>query len=234
MKVHNNSALKTPQQTNPTFFEIHPSALMPQPVSQLETMTRTTKENADGSSDELVERARAGDAEALDRWLRRDHTAVFRLCLGFLGDYGEAEDLAQDAMLKLVDRLDQWTPPKKFRSWRNTVVANLCRDHLRKQRLRPAPTWDMEIVDSGSLQPSPGGKLQGSELQTMILQALTTLSPREREVFVLRDLESVPTSEVSSTLSITQSSVRSLLTTARRRIRNILAPKMDMDGGCKS
>ncbi len=206
---------------------------MPRTVSQLETMTRTTEENEDGFSDDLVERARSGDSEALDRWLRRDHAAVFRLCLGFLGDYGEAEDLAQDAMVRLMDKLNQWTPPKSFRGWRNAVVANLCRDHLRKRRLRSAPTWDKEIVDPGSLRPSPADKIQGAELQTMILQALTALSPREREVFVLRDLESVPTSEVSSTLSITQSSVRSLLTTARRRIRNTLAPKLDMDGGCK-
>ena len=50
----------------------------------------------------------AGDALALDRWYRREHPEVWRLCVGFLADAAEAEDVAQDAMLKLHDELPRW------------------------------------------------------------------------------------------------------------------------------
>jgi DNA-directed RNA polymerase specialized sigma24 family protein len=53
---------------------------------------------------------RAGDAEALARWYRAEHPAVWRLCLGFLAERAEADDAAQDAMLKLLDTLDRYDP----------------------------------------------------------------------------------------------------------------------------
>ena len=87
-------------------------------------------------SPDLITEAARGKPEAQDRWFRADFPCVFRLCLGFLADAVAAEDLAQDAMLHLLDRLDRWNPTRPYEAWRNTVVLNLCRDSYRKSAVR--------------------------------------------------------------------------------------------------
>ncbi len=78
----------------------------------------------------------AGDAAAIDAWYRAEHPGVWRLCLGVLADATEADDLAQDAMLHLLDTLDRWDPARPWPAWRNRVVVNLCRDRLRRRATR--------------------------------------------------------------------------------------------------
>ncbi|MFT7617317.1 MAG: RNA polymerase sigma-70 factor (ECF subfamily) [Planctomycetota bacterium] len=194
-------------------------------------MNKNTEATGIEEDDALVMRARLGNVDAIDQWLRRDFPLVFRVCLGFLGNYADAEDLAQESMIKLLDRLEKWSPEKSFRSWRNSVVANLCRDRLR-QRKRTA----FEMIDPDNLKPKigitqPQQNAESAELQSTLIHALQSLSPREREVFVLRDLEGVPTAEVATTLAVQESSVRSLLTLARRRLRDLLSKRLDVDGG---
>ncbi len=173
-----------------------------------------------------------GEAEAIDRWFRRDHPRIFRLSFGLLGDFQEAEDLASEAMVRILDRLDSRDPSRSFRAWSNTLVINLGRDRLRRLKARPKPAAMNESALTDTLPADPGG-LEQEELRGLIERALSRLSTREREVFVLRELEAVPTGEVAETLKITESSVRSLLTLARRRLRDLLDRRL-ADPGSRS
>src|SRR5262245_55407878 len=77
-----------------------------------------------------------GEADAIGGWFRAEHPQVYRRCAGFLADATEAEDVAQDAMLKLLDTLPRWDRRRPWRAWRNTLVLNLCRDRLRRAASR--------------------------------------------------------------------------------------------------
>ena len=164
--------------------------------------------------------------EALDRWFRAEHPLVWRLCFGFLAQAAEADDLAQEALLKLHDRLPSWDQSRSYSTWRNTVVANLCRDRLRRRSHRRDA--ESAAAESGlpDRLPSPEDHAHASEVREALGQALRQLTPREREVFVLRDLEGQSADHVASSLGITASTVRSLGTLARQRMRQLLAPRL--------
>lgn len=174
----------------------------------------------------LVLAVLAGDPAALDRWYRLEHPTVWRLALGVLTDPGAAEDLAQEAMLRLYDHLDRWDPERPYTRWRNTVVLNLCRDRLRRSAARDrAETAAAEArADREPLRPAAA--MEQSELRALLAEALGRLTPREREAFVLRELEGLPTSEVAASMEIGESSLRSLLTLARRRLREFLGVRL--------
>ena len=169
-------------------------------------------------------RAKSGDPEAVDAWFRAEHPEVFRLCLGFLADRDLAEDEAQDAMLHLLDHLDRWDPARPYRAWRDTVVLNRCRDRLRRLEAREralAGARSRSSAEEESAE-SPSAALERGETQAILTRALARLSPREREAFVLRDLEERSTKEAALALGVGESTVRSLVTLARRRLRALL------------
>lgn len=169
-----------------------------------------------------------GDPAAIDVWYRAEHPQVWRLCLGVLADAAEAEDLAQDAMLKLLDNLDRWDPRRSWTAWRNTVVVNLCRDRLRRRATRS--THESAAGTEAALRPgplpSPGDAARASEIRAALLVALAALTPREREAFVLVDLQGAPAAQAAEAMDIAEGSVRSLLTLARRRLRELLSPHL--------
>jgi len=194
------------------------SAMLPPPASPLDEVHVT-----------LVRSVLAGNAEAVDRWFRGEHPQVYRLCLGFLADEAEAEDAAQDAMLQLLDRLAAWDRSRPWRGWRNAVVLNLCRDRLRRadarERAHQRALSEREGSERGVL-PDPGDVLERAEVQQVLRATLDALTPREREAFVLRDLEGHSTEEAAALLGIGESSVRSLLVLARRRLRSLLGERL--------
>jgi RNA polymerase sigma-70 factor (ECF subfamily) len=174
----------------------------------------------------LLRAVREGDAQAVDAWYRAEHPRVFRLCFGVLADSAEAEDAAQDAMLHLLDHLDRWDPHRPYRAWRAAVVVHLCRDRQRRvaTRLRHATRASAERLPP--VLPDPSEEALRAEVRATLARALAHLPPREREAFVLRELEGASTEEAAEVLGVTESTVRSLVTLARRRLRNLLDERL--------
>lgn len=172
---------------------------------------------------ELLAAVLADDPAAFDAWYRAEHPTVYRLCFGLLLEAAEAEDAAQDAMLHLHDKLRRFDRQRAYGPWRNTVVLNLCRDRLRRLATRRAA----EAVEPLPARlPRPEEVAHARELAEMLRGALSALSPREREAFVLRDLSGNSTAATAQALGVTEASVRSLLTLARRRLRRLLGPRL--------
>jgi RNA polymerase sigma-70 factor (ECF subfamily) len=190
----------------------------------------TPPSGAGGPGPELLSAVLAGAPEAVDAWFRAEHPEVYRLCFGFLAHRAEAEDVAQEAMLHLLDRLGTWDRARSYRAWRTTLVLNRCRDRVRRLDARRSAERVASAARPERLDPHPQASLEQHEVAEILRLALGALSPREREAFVLRDLEGLETAEVARALEITESSVRSLLTLARRRLRECLGPILDAGG----
>lgn len=187
--------------------------------------------NDAGSLDpELLRAVRAGAPEAVDAWFRAEHPEVYRLCFGLLAQASEAEDVAQEAMLHLLDHLSDWDPRRPYRPWRTTLVLNRCRDRLRRLEARSTAEQGARLARRETPLPDPHDELERGEVAELLATGLRSLSPREREAFVLRDLEGLETAEVARTLAISESSVRSLLTLARRRLRQLLGARLASEG----
>jgi RNA polymerase sigma factor (sigma-70 family) len=117
-----------------------------------------------------------GDTEALDFWIRLEHPRVWRLALGFLAQAEGADDLAQEAMLKLHDNLNRWDSARPYAQWRNTVVLNLCRDRLRRDGSR-------RQTESGAEKhpalPDPSAVAEQGELRELLNGAPALLTDAE-------------------------------------------------------
>jgi RNA polymerase sigma-70 factor (ECF subfamily) len=178
----------------------------------------------------LIEAVVAGRAEAIDRWYRMEHPRVWKLCLGFLADADRADDVAQDAMLHLLDKLDRWDDSSRWEPWRTSVVLNFCRDQVRRggaRRRAEERAGELEAAEpERRALPDPADEAARGELRGVIVDALSELSDREREAFVLRELEGLTAAETAGALGIGEGSVRTLLVLARRRLRTLLAPRL--------
>jgi len=168
----------------------------------------------------------AGAPEAIDAWFRAEHPAVFRLCFGFLAHRADAEDVAQEAMLQLLDRLGSWDTTRSYRAWRTTLVLNRCRDRVRRRGVRREAEEGAAAGRPESIRSDPAETVELAEAEELLALGLRSLPPREREAFVLRDLDGLDTAEVARALEITESSVRSLVTLARRRLRELLGARL--------
>jgi RNA polymerase sigma factor (sigma-70 family) len=187
-----------------------------------------TPDSPHGADVEALARALRGGEDVLGEWYRAEFRAVHRLCQGFLASRSGADDIAQNAMLHLADKLDQWDPARAYASWRNRVVLHVCRDHERAARRRSVHEAGAEWRVGTA--PDPVEAAAANEVSALIDRCLTLLPPREREVFVLVDLEAVPASEAAEQLGIAASTVRAALALARRRMRDVLAPMLGEGG----
>jgi RNA polymerase sigma-70 factor, ECF subfamily len=192
----------------------------------MEVPQHPSRSTAAPSSPALLEAVRRGDPRALERWYRTEHPRVWRTCLGLVADPAEADDLAQDAMLKLADRLDRRDPAVPYAAWRTKVVVNLCRDRRRRIDAR------RRAEEAGASErpelplPDPSEIASQAELKEILRDVLQRLPEREREAFVLRELERFTTAEVALAMEVGESTVRSLTTLARRRLRELLEPRL--------
>lgn len=187
---------------------------------------RGTASGPDGPDPDLVAGVRDREPRAIERWYRAEHPRVWRICLGLLADPAAADDLAGEAMLKLHDRIDRWDARVPYAAWRTKVVVNLCRDRLRRRDARRRAEEAGAEVRPETPLPEPSEIASQAELQQLVREVLQRIGEREREAFVLRELEGRTTAEVALAMDVAESTVRSLTTLARRRLRELLEPRL--------
>jgi RNA polymerase sigma-70 factor (ECF subfamily) len=165
----------------------------------------------------------AREPVAVERWYRAEHPRVWRRCFGLCGSRADADDLAQDAMLELHDALARRDPRTPYAAWSARVVLNLCRDRWRRVAARQRAEDEARRRRPEEPVPDPSAALAQGELRQALGAVLERLPEREREAFVLCELEQLSTADVAHAMQIGESSVRSLCTLARRRLRGLLA-----------
>lgn len=138
-----------------------------------------------------------------------------------LGEYGEAEDVAQDAFLRWNAVLER-ERVEDDRALARTIVTRLCLDRLRSARAKRevyVGPWLPEPVISGANDPEAAATL-ADDISFALLLALERLAPLERAAFLLHDVLDVPFAEVAETLGRAEPAVRKLATRAREHVRD--------------
>jgi len=167
----------------------------------------------------------AGHKEAFAELIYPYRQSILRLAYRLTGDQEEAFDVAQETFLRSFRYLRRFDLKRSFRNWLFQIATNAARDLIRRQRkendgiaaLAVSIYQQKEGVGTNTLAVESGPKL------TIHLRAcLSSLSPKERQVFILRDLEGLSIKETASVLSSSSISVRVNLARARRKIREML------------
>jgi RNA polymerase sigma-70 factor (ECF subfamily) len=182
----------------------------------------------------LAARCLAGDAHAWEDLVHSQQRRVYGICYRFTGSQSDAEDLTQDAFLKIYRNLANFDPARgSFVTWMTTLTRNLLVDNFRRSRMDRVsdsldePLGDTEDGPTGAerladTRPSQEKHAAGLELRAQIQAALAQVSPDLREAVILRDLEDMDYKDIADVLGIPQGTVKSRISRGRAELAKLL------------
>ncbi len=189
----------------------------------------------DISDEALMVRYQRGDKGAFTALVRRHQTALYNFAFRQLRVQSAAEDVVQEAFVRVVLNAADFKHEARFTTWVYTITRNLCIDQLRKRALRRhaslddsrsgdgeegGPTLGEQTADSRA---SVERDATGSELKERIVRALDTLPDEQREVFLLREVGGLPFKEIAEVTGIPENTVKSRMRYALERLQEALA-----------
>ena len=184
---------------------------------------------------DVVKHAQRGRESAFRELVRRYERPVFSLVYRMVRDRELAEDLSQDAFVKVLNHIDRYSPEFKFSSWLFKIANNVAIDHLRRRKLDTisidGSPYATNPTDAKSTalnlpieQESALEELVARELGTEIEQAIGTLRPEYRACIMLRHVEGRSYEEIAATLDLPLGTVKTYIHRARHELRQILEP----------
>ena len=177
---------------------------------------------ADGNDDALMTRIAGRDALAFSRVVDAHAVLLHRVAYRMIGDAAEAEDVAQEALLRLWASADRWRPGQAgIAAWLTRVAVNLCLDRLRRRRFAS----DEEPPERADEAPGAEALIEEERWRRAALAALGDLSERHRAAIVLTYYEELPNSMAADALEMNLKAFESLLLRARGAMRAALAAR---------
>jgi len=170
--------------------------------------------------DRLVQRCKKGDLAAFTR-LFRDHEArLYRLAVTILRNERDAEDALQDAYIRIFERIKGFRGKSAFETWMTAILVNVCRDRLRRRKLRRALPLDWLRNQAGEVDVA--SEVAALSRRQTLWSLVDRLDDKYRLPVILHYHEGWSCGEVAGILSLRTSTVYSRLNTARIRLRTML------------
>ena len=170
---------------------------------------------------ELVARARDGDADAFEQLARAHADRVFAVLLRLLGDRGEAEDVAQEVMLRAWRGIGRFHGRSLFFTWLYRIAINEANRSLEKgsRRAKGVPIDAEALQLAAAAKDEPSRQVERAELRDALSKAMADLPPAYRTAIVLRDVEGLSTQQAAEIADVGQAAFKSRLHQARHRLR---------------
>lgn len=187
-------------------------------------------------TNELVARHLSGDARAFGELVGRYHGRLLNFTHRMIGDRERAEDLVQEAFIRVSRHLHRFDPSKKFSTWVYTIASNLAKNELRSHRRSPLVFYQsarapgdedhspLQYEDSRS---RPDDMFAGRQLKDLVEATLARLSPQYRQVLILREFEGRSYEEIAEIAGCNLGAVKSRLHRARACFAALIAPYLD-------
>ena len=174
----------------------------------------------------LVERAAAGDKAAFEQIMIHSQQRVMAMSWRILGNEADARDASQEVFLRVYKYLGSFKQDQDFFAWVYRITVNVCRDMLKKRQHESDRFHALEADSSGDILEIPfehedaEQTLIQAQRRELIARAIATLPFKERASIVLRDVEGLSTDEVARVLKSSSTTVRSQISSARRKIKD--------------
>lgn len=182
---------------------------------------------------ELARRLMSGDPDAFDRFVETFRSKIFQYSMLTCGQREDAEEVAQETLLKVFENFNQLREPERVRSWVFRIAKNACLMKRRKSVFAPAEELSldeflpaeqegglrMQIADVAEL---PDVQLLRGELRVRLEEAIAALPEMYRTVILLRDIEELSTEETAQVLELSADVVKTRLRRARVAVREKL------------
>lgn len=168
---------------------------------------------------ELVARAQAGDADAMNDLLGLHYDRVHAVCRRIAGAQRDADDAAQEAMIRIVRNLGRFDGRSQFSTWVYRIATNAALDELRRRRRRP----DLHVVEDDAPPPDPPDPMADRTIEAIadreaIDAALAELPDEFRAAVVLRDVHDLDYAEIADVLDVAVGTVKSRIARGRRQL----------------
>jgi len=199
---------------------------MPAEAASLDNPARKSNE------ERLIRRIRNGEQELFYELIRPYERRVYATAFAITRNETDAEDVAQEALLKAFKHLDQFRSEARFSTWLIQITVNEARMRKRKERSSMVEPIEDHQDDEGNYTPRdfadwreiPSETLERKEIRQKLTEALSELGEKYREVFVLRDMQQLSIEQTAKMLNISTAAVKTRLLRARLMLRDLLAP----------
>lgn len=188
--------------------------------------------NLETANDELIQQAAAGDAAAFEMLLAPYERQLYALCLRIAGNREDALDCVQETLLRIWRSLPKYRRQSALTTWFYRIAANTCFDLLRRQKYRPLVS--LEAMTDEGFSPAadeqsdcnPEVNLECSARKNSLAQTIARLPDKLRDVLILRDVEGLSYEQISESLGVPAGTVRSRLSRARLKLKELLAENL--------
>jgi RNA polymerase sigma-70 factor, ECF subfamily len=171
----------------------------------------------------IIQKAIDGDTLAFRQIVEQHQGFAYTVSYRMVGNEEDAEDIVQEAFIRLWNNLHKYKPEVKLSTWLYKIITNLCLDFLKSARAKQQKNR-VEVRSELNMNSISGADdlVNADELHTIIQEAASVLTPAQKAVFILRDLEQLTVEEVSEILSMSAGNIKSNLHLARRQVAEVL------------
>ena len=178
------------------------------------------------STQDNIQAAAAGDRRAFAAIVEQYRQMVWRVALRMLGDPDEAEDAVQETFIRAWKAIPGFDRRYSPATWLGTIAARLCCDILRKRSAHRKFEADAAWANAQERAADPESGSIARELEARLLRVTRTLSPMQRTVFILNEIEQLPFEEVRRATGWSAVQIKSNLYLARQKVRKALEKEL--------
>jgi len=184
----------------------------------------------------LLARARNGDISAFESLIEGYQKKVFNIALRMIGDYEDANDLAQEVFIRIYKSIKGFKEQSSFSTWVYRITTNVCLDELRKRKNKNVVSLDDDIKFDDSemkrqvedVKPTPEAVVERDETRRIVSDAISKLSSEHRTAIILRDIQGFSYEEISRIINCPEGTVKSRINRARKALKEILKSKKEL------
>ena len=191
----------------------------------------------DLTDEELMLRVQGGETDCYDLLVERYKTRLFNYLLRLTGNRDEAEEFAQEALVKAYIHAEKYKTIAKFSTWLYTIATNLVRNRVRSRSRAPqiVSLWsrvfgdsdEERVIDIPDTQRNPEETINDNELNEVISAAIQQIPEKYRTSFVLREINELSYEEIAAVTGLKLGTVRSRINRARNHFRQLIAPVLE-------
>jgi len=203
-------------------------------------LTDTSRDRArwkDLTDEELMLRVQGGETDCYDVLVERYKNRLFNYLLRLTGNRDEAEEFAQEALVKGYIHAEKYKTIAKFSTWLYTIATNLVRNRVRSRSRAPqiVSLWsrvfgdgeEERVIDIPDAQRSPEEAINDNELSDAINAAIQRIPEKYRTSFVLREINELSYEEIAAVTGLKLGTVRSRINRARNHFRQLIAQVLE-------
>jgi RNA polymerase sigma-70 factor, ECF subfamily len=169
---------------------------------------------------QLIEECRDGNLNNFRKLVEITSRFAYSVAFRMLGDEDQAKDIVQETMITIWQKLDKIKSADSFKTWLYRIVVNKCYDQLRRRKRNPefvADDYTWAIL-SNRIAENPSAELENRETALIIMRLTNRLSPKQKAVFILSELEDMSNDEIAEITGLSKSGIKANLHYARKNI----------------